>query len=208
VLDGWKVGQLLTDGKQWGVVLADGLAPVTHVQAALLQTGPDANMPDDIGNAFNTLAPSKSRLSDADIAGGVPATVPELLQPRSRVCLTLPVDERTGAGIRVDPAAPAGAPVRGGTIVPGGVRADLVHVPRGQGAVVVAAASQNAPAEAGAVSIVTDTGRRYPIAARELLGKLGYGGSPLPQVPAQLVALLPQGPALDAATARAARTSG
>jgi hypothetical protein len=92
--------------------------------------------------------------------------------------------------------------------VPGGVQADLVHVPRGKGALVVAAASPDAPASTGTVSIVTDTGRRYPIAGRDLLGKLGYGGSRLQQVPAQLVALLPQGPALDAASARQARTSG
>jgi type VII secretion protein EccB len=208
VLRDWEVGQLLTDGKQWGVVLADGLAPVTQVQASLLQTDPDAYVPDDINNAFNNLEPSQTRLSDADIAGGVPSTVPELIVPEKRVCMTLPVDDRTGAGVRVDPSVPAGAAVRGGTALPGGVQADLVHVPRGKGALVVAAASPDAPASTGTVSIVTDTGRRYPIAGRDLLGKLGYGGSRLQQVPAQLVALLPQGPALDAASARQPRISG
>ena len=72
----------------------------------------------------------------------------------------------------------------------------------------VAAASPNAPAESGTVSIVTDTGRRYPIASRDLLGRLGYGGTTPRQVPAQLIALLPQGPALDAAKARQPAADG
>jgi type VII secretion protein EccB len=206
VLGRWEVGRLLTHGGQWGVVLTDGLAPVTEVQAALLQTDPGTHVPDEIGNAFNTLTGSTTRLGGTDAAGGLPATVPTLTEPKSRVCLTLPADDRTGAGIRVDPAVPAGVPVRGGTTVPGGVRADLVHVARGKGALVAAAAAPDAPAGTGTVSIVTDTGLRYPIAGRDLLGKLGYGGSPVQQVPAQLVALLPQGPSLDPARARQART--
>ena len=66
----------------------------------------------------------------------------------------------------------------------------------------VAAASPSAPAGSGTVSVVTDTGRRYPVASRDLLGRLGYGGVSPRQVPAQLIALLPQGPSLDAARAR------
>ena len=42
----------------------------------------------------------------------------------------------------------------------------------------------------GTVSIVTDTGRRYPIASRDLLGKLCFAGVTPVQVPAQLIALL------------------
>jgi hypothetical protein len=54
------------------------------------------------------------------------------------------------------------------------------------------------------VSIVTDTGRRYPVASREVLAKLGYGGVTPKQVPSQMIALLPQGPSLDPARARQA----
>jgi type VII secretion protein EccB len=195
----WRVGQLLTDGRQWGVVLADGFAPITRVQALLLQTDPDAYRPQDVGSAFNTLPASEQQL--VDDAGGLPSTVPELAAPTSRVCMTLPVDA-AGDGVRIDPTVPAGVPVTGEAAVPGGVQADLVHVARGKGALVAAAASATAPPTSGTVSIVTDTGRRYPIASRDLLGRLGYGGTAPVQVPAQLVALLPQGPALDAAQAR------
>lgn len=198
-VDGYRVGQLLTDGQQWAVALADGAAPVTDVQARLLRARPDALAPRTLDNAFTNLPPSKVRLSDAD---GLPAGVPELVVPAERACMTLPVSRDTGAGLRIDPTVPAGAPVRGEPAVPGGVQADFVHVARGRGALVVAAASPSAPAGTGTVSVVTDTGRRYPVASRDLLGRLGYGGVAPRQVPAQLIALLPQGPSLDAARAR------
>jgi hypothetical protein len=83
-----------------------------------------------------------------------------------------------------------------------------VYVARGKGALAVAAASPQAPAGSGTVSVVTDTGRRYPVASRDLLGRLGYGPVPPRQVPAQLIAMLPQGPALDANKARESVTTG
>jgi type VII secretion protein EccB len=198
-IEGYRVGQLLTDGSQWSVALADGAAAVTEVQARLLQAEPDAYPPRTLDNSFNNLPPSRTRLS---AVAGIPATVPELLVPTERVCMTLPVDKETQAGIRVDPTVPAGVAVREDTAVPGGVRADFVHVARGKGVLAVAAASPDAPAGSGTVSIVTDIGRRYPIADRDLLGRLGYGDVPPRQVPAQLIALLPEGPALDPARAR------
>jgi type VII secretion protein EccB len=204
-VDGHRIGQLLTDGRQWSVAMADGAAALTEVQARLLQAEPDAFPPRTLDNAFNNLPPSKVRLSDAE---GVPAGVPELATPVERACMTLPVGKDSQAGLRIDPSAPVGAPVRGDAAVPGGVQADFVYVARGKGALVVAAASPTAPAESGTVSIVTDTGRRYPIASRDLLGRLGYGNTTPRQVPAQMIALLPQGPSLDAEKARQPTTGG
>jgi type VII secretion protein EccB len=204
-VDGYRIGQLLTDGKQWSVALADGAAALTDVQARLLQTRPDAFPPRTLDNAFNNLPPSKARLSDGE---GIPASVPELATPTERACMTLPVGKDSQAGLRIDPSVPAGAPVRGDAAVPGGVQADFVHVARGTGALVVAAASPNAPAESGTVSIVTDTGRRYPVVRRDLLGRLGYGGTTPRQVPAQMIALLPQGPSLDPEKARKPAADG
>ena len=67
-------------------------------------------------------------------------------------CMTLP-PAANGAGIRINPTVPGGTAVSGAAGAPGGVQADLVHVPRGKGAVVVAAASPTAPASTGTVSI-------------------------------------------------------
>jgi type VII secretion protein EccB len=197
-----QIGRLITDGKQWAVALADGAAAVTEVQALLLQTDPDAFTPVTVeGQVFNNLPGSRTRLSDAGDTDGLPSTVPALAATPTRACMTLPVGSN-GAGIRINPTVPAGAAVSGTAGAPGGVQADLVHVPRGKGAVVVATASPTAPASTGTVSIVTDTGRRYPVAAREVLAKLGYAGVTPKQVPSQMIALLPQGPSLDPARAR------
>jgi hypothetical protein len=204
-IDGYRVGQVLTDGSQWSVAMADGAAAVTDVQARLLQAEPDAYTPRTLDNSFNNLPPSRIRLSEVE---GIPATVPELVVPRERVCMTLPVDKDSQAGLRIDPTVPTGIGVRGDAAVPGGVQADFVYVARGKGALAVAAASPDAPAGSGTVSIVTDTGRRYPVAGRDLLGRLGYGDVPPRQVPAQLIALLPQGPPLDATKARQSASTG
>jgi type VII secretion protein EccB len=199
---GARVGQLLTDGKQWSVAVRDGAAALTDVQALLVQAQPGAYQPRALDAAtFNSLPPSPVRFDSGE---GFPATVPQLLEPQERLCMTLPVNKTSGAGLRVDATAPTGAAITGDSIVPGGVQADFVYVERGKGALVVAAASPSAPAGSGTVSIVTDTARRYPIAGRELLGRLGYGSSTPRQIPAQLIALLPQGPSLDATKAREA----
>ena len=199
-----QIGRLITDGRQWAVALADGAAAVTEVQALLLQTDPDAFTPVTVeGQVFNNLPGSGTRLSDAGDPDGLPSTVPVLAATPARACMTLPVGSN-GAGIRINPTVPAGTSVSGTAGAPGGVQADLVHVPRGKGAVVVAAASPTAPASTGTVSIVTDTGRRYPVASREVLAKLGYGGLTPKQVPSQMIALLPQGPSLDPSRARQA----
>jgi hypothetical protein len=126
-----------------------------------------------------------------------------LLNGPEQVCLTYDGTNAKGAlTIRIGPTAPAGSPVDGATAVEGEVQADLVYVPRGKGALVVAAASATAPAGSGTVSIVTDTGRRHPVASREVLPRLGYGGVTPAPIPGQLVSLLPQGPALDPVRAR------
>ena len=199
-----QIGQLLTDGNQWAVALGDGAAAVTEVQALLLQTDPDAFTPVSVASqVFNNLPGSATRLSDAGDPNGLPSAVPALAAIPTRACMTLPVG-RTGAGIRINPTVPPGTAVSGTDGASGGVQADLVYVPRGKGAVVVAAASPTAPASTGTVSIVTDAGRRYAVASRDVLGKLGYGGVTPKQVPSQLIALLPQGPSLDPVRARQA----
>jgi type VII secretion protein EccB len=202
------IGRLVTDGDQWAVALADGAAAVTEVQALLLLTNRDAFAPVTVeGQVFNNLPASATRLSDAGDLNGLPPTVPALAATPLRACMTLPVG-RDGAGIRINPTIPAGTGVSGAEGAPGGVQADLVYVPRGKGAIVAAAASPTAPASSGTVSIITDTGRRYPVSSRDVLAKLGYGGVTPKQVPSQLIALVPQGPSLDPFRARQAVPGG
>jgi hypothetical protein len=134
--------------------------------------------------------------------------VPGLTLPTERVCLTtIPTPEGSAtppapAEIRLDPAAPEGSPAYTGNEAPGAARADFVHVPRGAGVLTVTTASSDAPPGTGTVSVVTDMGLRYPVAGRELLPRLGYEGVTPMRVPAALISLLPEGPALDALQAR------
>ena len=209
-IDDFEIGQLLrikgdvSGTDKWGVVLGDGVADVTDVQARLLQVDPEANGSRDIDlNVYSSLPQSRARLIGNAAAAGLPPAVPVLLNGPEQVCLTYDGTDAKGAlTIRIGPTAPAGSPVDGAPAVPGEVQADLVHVPRGKGALVVAAASPTAPAGTGTVSIVTDTGRAYPIASREMLPRLGYAGVTPATIPGQLVSLLPQGPALDPVRAR------
>ena len=204
-----EIGQILripgttTNGPtQWGVVMADGVADITDVQALLMQTDPVGYRPQTMDpNQYGNLRRSTTSMVAAAAAAGFPPAPPVLLnRPQRGVCLTYTAGQDS-IGIRLDPTMPEGAAVPSST-VPGGVLADVVYVRRGRGALVVAAASPSAPAGSGTVSIVTDTGRRYPLATRDLLGKLGYGGVTPRPLPAQLIALLPQGPSLDATKAR------
>ncbi|MEU4621275.1 type VII secretion protein EccB [Actinoplanes sp. NPDC023801] len=185
VIPGRKVGQVLTgDGRTFGVVLADGIAALTEVQAKLLAATSTTATPINIGAEFIRLPESKARLSAT--AEGLPATVPTLADAPASACVTLPGDTVT-----VNATVPAG------TAPDGAARVDLVHVARGHGAVVESVASPDAPAGSGTVSLVTDAGRYYPLASRDLLSRFGYGNVRPTRVPAQLVAYLPAGPALD-----------
>jgi type VII secretion protein EccB len=202
-VNGYPVGQLVTDGSQFAVILPDGEAGVTPMQAKLLQATDDGGKALDIGGDFVKLPASRTRLSDANDPNGLPPTVPELVDaPPTGLCMTLPVDPKGGDGVRIDPTVPTGVAVAGVSVASSTNRADLVHVARGKGAVVAGSASASAPAGSGTVGVVTDTGRLYTLANRGLLPKLGYDGVKPQQVPAQLLALLPRGPSLDPAQAR------
>ena len=211
-VDDFEIGQVVTNAQSaggkptgWAVVLADGIAPVTEMQATMLLAVSGRDFV-PTGAGFTQLKPSSTQLSDDGDPNAMPSSVPTLADNPDRACMTLPVG-KNGDGIRINPSVPIGAAVSG-TTVPGDVQADLVHVARGRGAVVVSASSPSAPASAGTVMLVTDTGLRYAVASREAVAKLGYGGIDLKQIPAELVALLPQGPALDPARARQSLPTG
>ncbi|MCW3845316.1 type VII secretion protein EccB, partial [Micromonospora yasonensis] len=69
------------------------------------------------------------------------------------------------------------------------------------GAVVESVAAPGATG--GAVSVVTDLGRRYVLSGADVLGMLGYPGVRPARLPAGLVGLVPAGSPLDPAAARA-----
>ncbi|WP_067509535.1 type VII secretion protein EccB [Actinoplanes sp. TFC3] len=214
VIPEFEVGQLLRvhgDGStadQWAVVLKDGIAFLTDVQAALMQTDPEAYPQREIDvNLAGSLAQSKTSLVSQANADGLPPAFPVLLNGPGSVCMNYDGGSNGAISIRIGPAVPAGVAVAQKTKVAGRVQADRVQVPRGKGAVVVAAASPTAPAASGTVSVITDTGLSYPLASRDVLAKLGYGTITPQAIPGQLVALLPTGPSLDPVRARQSNAS-
>lgn len=194
----------------WAVALSDGVADITDLQANLLltdrQTASAVGQPVTLtAGQFSSMARSDTRLSSSDSAADLPATAPRLLTAARRLCLVGPDATRPDAQVRVDPTVPPGAPVDTPSSTTGRLVADQVQVPRARGALVEAAASPTAPPGSGTISIVTDTGMRYPLADRGVLDALGYAGVTPVRVPADLVALLPQGPSLDPSRARQSR---
>ena len=135
------------------------------------------------------------------------ATAPPATQPRlvpaadGAVCGRIP-DDRGLQEIRVG-ATVSQVPEDGGTgarAPAGGALADHVVVPPGRGALVEAAAAPDATG--GAISVVTDLGRRHAVSGIEVLAMLGYGQAKPVRLPASLVTLVPAGEALDPEAAR------
>jgi type VII secretion protein EccB len=78
---------------------------------------------------------------------------------------------------------------------------DDVVVPGGHGAVVI-------EQPGGTTYLISDTGRKHPIAGDEAVKALGYGGTVRHPVPSAVLALFPSGPPLDIGPARRATTLG
>jgi ESX secretion system ATPase EccB len=196
-----QIGQVVAEtvpggGKQYAVALADRLAGVSELQAALLlaQSGmAELELPPGDFTRYLTGPP----LTPTGPAAPPPRR-PDLARPHAAergTCATaggtrdvFSYDVPVAAdGVPVTPAAPAG-----GAVVPA-VTADRVVVQPGRGAVVSAA---------GALSVISELGIRYPVPGADVLGILGYGGVTPVVMPPALVSLLPVGPALDPTVAR------
>src|SRR6266511_3795263 len=185
------------------VALPAGLAEISQVQADLLLGDPDTapvlgqREAIPLGQAEYTAAP-KATLALPTGETAPPATSPSLVTSASGTVLCAQIAAGgSAAQLRVDVPPPdlTAATVTGSRLPEGTVLADRVLVPPSGGAVVEALASPAAPG--GTLSIITDLGIRYSVPSTDVLGMLGYAGVTPVRVPAEVVALLPVGPALD-----------
>jgi type VII secretion protein EccB len=206
-LAGAKIGQVYTirnagGAVQHAVALSDGLADITEAQADLLAFDPDAPAsPTGEGTPLQPADYDAATKSRNGLTAAPPfANPPDIREPISQVCVSIP-DASGVSEVRLDPKVPTSAATVTASRTTGGtVLADRIVVPPGHGALVEALASPGAGN--GTLSIVTDLGIRYPLAGRDLVPKLGYDGVPPLRMPAELVALLPAGPALDPVAAQ------
>ncbi|MEV7803920.1 type VII secretion protein EccB [Microbispora sp. NPDC088329] len=191
---------------RWYVLLSDGLAPITVTQATLLLADPGIKaaygkrppraVPIDAATA--NASPSEQSV----LGGGLPETMPTVVSPASTAPLcavyagtrdgSTRATLTTGASIAIPtPRTPGGQETF-----------DQVLLPPGSAAVAGLLPGEGQLGSITNYSLVTDQGRRFAVASADLLPKLGYDVSDAAPVPAHLLHLIPEGPALDPAAAR------
>ncbi|WP_433528073.1 type VII secretion protein EccB [Micromonospora sp. CA-263727] len=204
---GARVGDVLLvsnsgGGRQHAVVLRDGLAGITELQAGLLLARTGQREPEQLSlGRFATLP----QLADLAPTGpGAPPTAPPRLATvdSPTLCARVgddggPIELRHGVDLPELTAAP-----RTVTGAPRATAADHVLVAPGRGVLVESAPAPGAPG--GAISVVTDLGRRYVLAGAGVPAMLGYGEVTPVRLPAALVSLVPAGATLDPEAARQA----
>jgi type VII secretion protein EccB len=208
-----NVGDLLSaqngTGKQFYVVLDDGLAPINVLQEDIF-TAQYSVQPIAIGINEVTTVPQSTQLKAPTGDTAPPATPPHLVSQTAAgqmMCATThnttsPPTVSTGGDI--DQPGPGTA--TGSTSDSGTSLADRVVVPGGHVAVVRAVESPNATT--GAYYVVTDVGMRFAVPDDKALQTLGYQPSDAVNVLAGLVLRIPAGPALDPDAALKPATTG
>jgi type VII secretion protein EccB len=197
-----KVGDLVTaqtgTGKQFYVVLDDGLAPINELQKDIF-SAQYAVQPVEITLNEATTSAQSTQLKPPSGDTAPPQSPPHLVSQTplgQTACATTrstsaPPTVSTGGAI--DQSGPGTA--TGSTSDSGTSLADRVVVPGGHVAVVRAVESPNATT--GAYYVVTDVGVRFAVPDDKALQTLGYQPSDAVNVLAGLVLRVPAGPALD-----------
>ncbi len=197
-------------GQQHYLAERDALRPITELQydvqrasAQMMAAYPGTEpktvpLPPSLATMSRQLDPIRAE------AGAAPATRPAIARLRDQnatVCATFG-DNAAAPSLAVDPTLPPADPMSttARRTASGTPLADRVHVPPGSAIVVEAMPSAQAPA--GTLTVVTDMGRRYPLASPDVLKMLGYPSARPVRLPAGLVARLPEGPSLDPSAAR------
>ncbi|MGC5022557.1 type VII secretion protein EccB [Micromonospora sp. DT47] len=186
-------------GRQYAVAARDGLAGITELQAALLMARTGQGEPDPVTLGRFAALP---KLPDLVPSGPTapPSSPPRLAGVDGGGLCSGVGDDGEVSAVRIGAAVPD-LPAAARTGGQGrGALADHVVVEPGGGAVVESVAAPGATG--GAVSVVTDLGRRYVLAEGDVLGMLGYRDVKPVRLPAGLVSLVPAGSTLDPAAAR------
>ena len=187
---------------QFYLVLSQGIAPVTAVQAQLALAGPGspARRPVDVtatqlvGVAQASLPGRLSAASGATVL----TDLPDVVRPasvNSPICLRMTAGARTAVFV-ADPAADLSAGV---AEKPGRLTADRIDVPATTGALV----SDRGDGAATTTYLVTDDGVKYPLPSADAQNALGLGNLAPVVLTSAALALLPTGPVLDPVAARA-----
>ncbi|MEZ0108717.1 type VII secretion protein EccB [Catenulispora sp. EB89] len=207
------VGDLYTyqdaSGSYEYVVTAQGLTPVTPTQAALLRAG-GSPAPKPLDPNRLVAAKEQNQVTAA-LPGDLPAALPTLAvgsgltgatSGAGAVCVeeTPGTDAAATPAYRIRSVTTAAVDAAGAWSATDGTNghADRVLVRPGDGALATSTAG-------GVAQLLTAAGTRFPVAAKDDLGRLGYASAAPTAVPATILDLFPEGPALDAADASTPR---
>jgi len=205
----YKVGQVLvthvaTGGLQYWLVFPDGLAPITQLQKDIVAQGQ--------GSATSISATEASSLphsSHLGAGGGIaqpsqPPALDKTVGANDPLCAVYRGATGTPTLFTGGTMPSAAATATAGHTAGGAALADHVLVPSGHAA--VRSPPQPTTAAGGGYYLVTDLGIRYAVASASVLGMLGYTDGDAVAMPATLVDLIPDGPALDPSAAAAPAT--
>jgi len=203
----YKVASVAGTSERWYVLFADGLAPISQTQALLLLQDPESRRAYGDRPARETLidaatANAVKASAQRPMSNGLPATMPRFRTPgvSAPLCAVYANTVKgstqavltTGSKIRI--------PAPGGSAGP--EKVDQVLLRPGS-AVLAGTLPGDGPLSAvQQFSLITDQGRRYRLTSADVIGKLGYKATDVAPVPAHLLRLIPDGPALDPAAAR------
>ncbi|WP_460364894.1 type VII secretion protein EccB, partial [Actinocorallia lasiicapitis] len=200
-----RIGQTYTvaasgaSPEQWFVLLREGLAPISKTEAWLLENSPRAANTVRLSRAAVNRVPAGARLPARGLPDVPPTVVP--YDGTRPLCAEYPDPSEGRPVLTLDAALP---PIADAAAV--GSRPDrLDQVAMRPGTGVLAGVMQNAPNVAGYV-LITEDGRRFPIATADDVVKLGYATDRALRIPSYLLQLLPEGPILDSKAA--ARQAG
>jgi type VII secretion protein EccB len=181
-------------GRQYAVATRTGLAAVTEVQANLLLTVNGSDRPTQM--TPGRLARVRKAPTLVPAGESAPqASIPDLVEPTGDAICGRVDDDRGVGELRVDAETPDLPEPYLATAGAGVNVADHVIVQPGRGVVVEAVPAPGA--SGGAISVVTDVGRRHPLSSTDVLPMLGYGGVRPVRMPGSVVALVPAGGVLD-----------
>lgn len=207
-----RAGQLFTVANVSGstsatyVLLPDGLARVSEIEATLLQADPavrqalganavqPTRLPPDV---FQQARQHQGTISKPDLQGAMPTFLQ--YNNASPLCATYS-----------DPTGNTGGQVTLGASLPpppasangGQDSADQLDFPPGGAALVGVLPSPGKASSVNTVFLVTE-GKRFALASKDVAQKLGYDlGRDAVPVPAGVVSLVPNGPVLDPNAAR------
>jgi type VII secretion protein EccB len=191
------VGQVIevSDGS-FRVLLRDGIASVTDIQARLLLTSSADAEERTMSLSEVSRIPESTDEADAlaQETSGLPATLTALSEAALTACAVYDGGETTPTLAVPAGAAPSTEPTEEGAQSRRGL-ADVVRIEPGVG--VLAQAPQGT-----AVSLLAEPGLRHPAADLATLAGFGYGDADPVRLPAELLTMIPTGPALDPEAAR------